>query len=828
MPVHVSSAATAAGLDQDASCKTSGSAKLHLSFGHQPQPRRAPSGSGSSSAAAAAAAFPKYEYLVFGGGGARCFGYAGALHALRQLGLLGRLRGVSGSSGGAVYALLAALRFSVPEVQAAMGTLPETETLSWLRLNSRLGLSDGEATFRQIEAAISAKLGVPHPSLADVAAAAGCPITLTATSLARRAPVYLSSATHPDMPVRDALRASCAIPFFFTPLRGPEGDLLVDGCISDCAPLAGLKAGGAAWEPQRTLVLAVADAGGLDSPDFQGLLGALLSTCMQAGLHHTAAAGIDLLNLWPAVAGVNPLQFRMGAEQARDVIASSQALAEEFAVNKMKQFEAAAAIASAAAISRPWQQQQQQQQLSSNSSGRSSSRAEAGQRDLGAHATSVLAGMGSGSSGAAIAAHVLDSHHDMLLASGLHQLYPHPSEQQQLAQAGQAAAGGDDASDHGVDVPVLPHRIITMEGSHQALRGMALRGLDSCEDGDGTAAAAAADDGTGADVSGSPGHSSSSSGSSSARRGGRGGISSLASLEVSEEDWDEADLQGFRGVEVEGEDDDEAPAAAWRQRQQQQQQQQQATSRLPRTDMGSSLLAAVGFGGQGALAAGAAGGAAAAAAGRMFDSVQDRWLARLAVERLLRAAGLPEAVVAAAAAAAAVAGQAANGDGVGAGSDGAAAATAPGHAPEQPGGSSSRGGRSSVLGSHLSDADWQLVQAILEHQELLLQQQEQQQQQQQQQQDAATKEAAAAAASAASCDSDESDGEGGSCGVEPLGLVVRECGGISQLCMATGSLADEGEGGEGAPVAAALASADGRDWGWPLSLSTWDESTLHG
>lgn len=54
--------------------------------------------------------------------------------------------------------------------------------------------------------AIATKLGVPHPSLADVAAAAGCPITLAATSLARRAPVYLSSSTHPDMPVRDALR----------------------------------------------------------------------------------------------------------------------------------------------------------------------------------------------------------------------------------------------------------------------------------------------------------------------------------------------------------------------------------------------------------------------------------------------------------------------------------------------------------------------------------------------------------------------------------------------------------------------------------------------
>ena len=32
---------------------------------------------------------------------------------MQQLGLLGRLRGVSGSSGGAVYALLAALDFSI-------------------------------------------------------------------------------------------------------------------------------------------------------------------------------------------------------------------------------------------------------------------------------------------------------------------------------------------------------------------------------------------------------------------------------------------------------------------------------------------------------------------------------------------------------------------------------------------------------------------------------------------------------------------------------------------------------------------------------------------
>jgi hypothetical protein len=54
--------------------------------------------------------------------------------------------------------------------------------------------------------AVAAKLGNPAPTLGDVAEAARCHVSLAATSLARRAPVYLSSSSHPDMLVRDALR----------------------------------------------------------------------------------------------------------------------------------------------------------------------------------------------------------------------------------------------------------------------------------------------------------------------------------------------------------------------------------------------------------------------------------------------------------------------------------------------------------------------------------------------------------------------------------------------------------------------------------------------
>jgi predicted acylesterase/phospholipase RssA len=68
---------------------------------------------------------------VFGGGGARCLAYAGALHSLRTLGLVGRLRSVSGASGGAVYALLAALGLSVQVRTCRLMTVCTCMCMGW-------------------------------------------------------------------------------------------------------------------------------------------------------------------------------------------------------------------------------------------------------------------------------------------------------------------------------------------------------------------------------------------------------------------------------------------------------------------------------------------------------------------------------------------------------------------------------------------------------------------------------------------------------------------------------------------------------------------------
>jgi hypothetical protein len=94
---------------------------------------------------------PHFSHLVFGGGGARTLAYAGAVHALRTLGLVRRVESVAGASGGAILAVLSALGLGPGEVLAAMGGLPDAEGLSWMGLNRNLGLASGAELFGAIE-----------------------------------------------------------------------------------------------------------------------------------------------------------------------------------------------------------------------------------------------------------------------------------------------------------------------------------------------------------------------------------------------------------------------------------------------------------------------------------------------------------------------------------------------------------------------------------------------------------------------------------------------------------------------------------------------------
>jgi NTE family protein len=186
------------------------------------------------------------RYLVFSGGGTRGLSYVGALAALQRRGLhiarRGVLLGTAGTSIGSLIACLVAAGFSAEELTHTFCALDMSSLFSFnlALILLRFGLDDSGRLMAFIDAQLHKKLGPGAAgqrwTLADMRARTGVDLVVVATDLARDVPVYLRAASHPRLPVSEAVAASMAIPPVFAPIS-VGSQLMVDGGLADNFPM---------------------------------------------------------------------------------------------------------------------------------------------------------------------------------------------------------------------------------------------------------------------------------------------------------------------------------------------------------------------------------------------------------------------------------------------------------------------------------------------------------------------------------------------------------------------------------------------------------------
>lgn len=174
------------------------------------------------------------ENIAFGGCGVRNAAYAGALLALQDAGLLGRLRGVSGTSAGSIVAALVACGYGPAEVRDAILGLDFTRltddglVAGALNMYESFGVHEASYVETRLDELIAAKTGRKGTTFAELRARGGLELKVVGTNLSRRTARVFPDATTQDMPIVKAVRISIAIPLFFEAKR-LEGDLYVDG-----------------------------------------------------------------------------------------------------------------------------------------------------------------------------------------------------------------------------------------------------------------------------------------------------------------------------------------------------------------------------------------------------------------------------------------------------------------------------------------------------------------------------------------------------------------------------------------------------------------------
>lgn len=179
--------------------------------------------------------------IVLGGGGVKAVAHIGALLALEEAGHLKLARHYVGLSAGALVAFGISLGYPLPTLHDLcerfdFAALQDPAPEGILSFIDNYGIDTGERLAKFFGALLTIKGYPSNITFRAFKDRAAYKLTVVATNLTTGKPAIFNAETSPDFKVIDALRASMGIPFYFWPVRTPDG-ILVDGGIHALYPM---------------------------------------------------------------------------------------------------------------------------------------------------------------------------------------------------------------------------------------------------------------------------------------------------------------------------------------------------------------------------------------------------------------------------------------------------------------------------------------------------------------------------------------------------------------------------------------------------------------
>ena len=196
--------------------------------------------------------------LVFEGAGMKGIAYAGAITQLEQHKVLKGVKRVGGTSAGAITALLLALGYTATEMADIIGhtNFKKFNDGQYLfaggisRLKKEFGWYRGNKVENWLEDLIEAKTGNADITFLQLKEKGFKELYVTGTSLTRQRLLVFSHESYPHMKVKDAVRISMSIPFYFEavfmdstgaiidkPAKDQPVEVMVDGAFTGNFPI---------------------------------------------------------------------------------------------------------------------------------------------------------------------------------------------------------------------------------------------------------------------------------------------------------------------------------------------------------------------------------------------------------------------------------------------------------------------------------------------------------------------------------------------------------------------------------------------------------------
>lgn len=186
------------------------------------------------------------EYIALSGGGTRGYAYFGVFQALKDMGVIERVKAWSGSSIGSVFALVGCLGIDFLKVKELIDNSPPGKIIPpnivrhilfhIVQTFQNLGMCDHSAMSEAIESILKIGGFSKDCTFLELYEKTGKILVVTTTSISDNRAIYHNPFNSPKDKVIDMILASCSIPYIFRPFV-TESRVLIDGGLYDNSPI---------------------------------------------------------------------------------------------------------------------------------------------------------------------------------------------------------------------------------------------------------------------------------------------------------------------------------------------------------------------------------------------------------------------------------------------------------------------------------------------------------------------------------------------------------------------------------------------------------------
>lgn len=187
----------------------------------------------------------EYENAIIEGGALKGIAYLGVLEELEKYNI--KFKRIAGSSMGAIAGTLLALDYSPQELKKEMLKINFRKMMDdkigiirdIYNLFNKYGVCSGKRVMKLMGNLINKKTGNPDYTFEQLYEEKGITLVITGCNLNKHETVYYSYLTHPNLPIRNAIRISMSIPFIYKPVKCPvhKNEYFVDGGVTDIYPI---------------------------------------------------------------------------------------------------------------------------------------------------------------------------------------------------------------------------------------------------------------------------------------------------------------------------------------------------------------------------------------------------------------------------------------------------------------------------------------------------------------------------------------------------------------------------------------------------------------